>query len=164
MKRLSEHLENFKPTTIVMNSSLWDLTRYAQNEEVAIRDYIAGLYNLTYFLQANFSGEFIWLTTMPVAPTPNSTFLRVFAKRERAKEQIEFLSTAVPVTNQLCNMIVKNAGYTTLDLWRFAIYHFSERLVKDGTHWSSVFHRDVTFRLLHFLENNPIQNRNPFEQ
>jgi len=151
VSKLQDSLQTFKPDVIVMNSCLWDTTRYHDNEDAAIESYIENLNKLTSFLSANFTGIFIWYTCFPVSPKVNAALFGPMAQ-ERQLKQIAQLSTLVPVANKICTVIARSREFEVVDFWKLAIQDFDQRS-DDGCHWSAVLHREGTFQLISILES-----------
>mmetsp|Transcript_34211 Transcript_34211/g.43169 ORF Transcript_34211/g.43169 Transcript_34211/m.43169 type:complete len:439 (+) Transcript_34211:1-1317(+) len=149
--KLQNSFNDFRPDVIIMNSCLWDTTRYFDNEDDSIADYIKNLSQLAEFLNVNFNGIFLWYSCFPVSPKVNAALFGPMAK-ERQLKQIAQLSTLVPVSNKLSTVIMKSRNFEVIDFWKLAIQDFEQRL-GDGCHWSPSLHREATFQLMAFLES-----------
>jgi len=60
--KLSNVLNSYHPDVIIMNSCLWDITRYHHDEDEATEDYMSNLFSLVEFLQSRFKGILLWYT------------------------------------------------------------------------------------------------------
>ncbi|XP_076144514.1 PC-esterase domain-containing protein 1A [Alosa pseudoharengus] len=135
-----------KPDLVIMNSCVWDVSRYGRQWEP---DYME---NLTHFfrkLRTILPEEalIIWNLTMPLGKTIIGGFL--------VPEVAEFgpsLRFDIIEANYCSATLASVYGLDVLDLhfqFRFSLQH----RMKDGVHWNAVAHRRITCLLLAHVAN-----------
>ncbi|KAF2879785.1 hypothetical protein ILUMI_26390 [Ignelater luminosus] len=132
MPRFIDDIKNLDtiPDVIVMNSCLWDLTRWGTN---GVSEFKRNLIKTFDFLKKELpTTRIIWLTTLP----PNFKARGGFLTKE-----IEFVRNMLPwhilFANKYASDVAKSFKIDVLDL------HYNFRLllnyhVKDGIHWNSI--------------------------
>ncbi|KAM3877135.1 PC-esterase domain-containing protein 1A-like [Diretmus argenteus] len=138
-------LEDFrrgpKPDMVIVNSCLWDITRYSFKW---VKDYKEDLHTFFEELRGILPKEtlLIWTLAMPVDKTIRGGFL-VPKVKHKAKQ----VSRDVVYANSYSWKLAKAYGIDVVDL------HFRFRLslqhrAKDGVHWNALAHRRMTSLLL----------------
>ncbi|KAK3095765.1 hypothetical protein FSP39_018757, partial [Pinctada imbricata] len=129
-----------KPDVIVINSCLWDLTRYGDN---AIPQYKENLSKLFGKLAELFPDTLvIWATNPPIATNPKGG---VFVpETEHLKCQMEL---NVIEANFCARELAAEHGHDVLDL-HYYLRHQIHRRAEDGIHWDMTGHRRMSNLLL----------------
>ncbi|XP_007516317.2 PC-esterase domain-containing protein 1B [Erinaceus europaeus] len=129
------------PDLIVMNSCLWDLSRYGPR---ALSSYLKNLEYLFGHLRQVLpeSCLLVWNTTMPVADKIKASFLPA-----NYKPYLNNLKAQVMEANFYSSTEASKHNFDVLDL------HFHFRLAQqyrhtDGVHWNEVAHRHLSQLLL----------------
>ncbi|GFO50287.1 Pc-esterase domain-containing protein 1a-like [Plakobranchus ocellatus] len=126
---------------LIMNSCLWDITRYGRD---SIKDYKDNLQKLfPRFLQClPVECLVIWTTTLPISSSARGGFL---------VPEIEFMSSTLRLdileSNFYAKMLAADHGFDVLDL-HFYLRHYLHWRVDDGIHWDMAAHRYITNLLL----------------
>ncbi|XP_028725926.1 PC-esterase domain-containing protein 1B-like [Peromyscus leucopus] len=132
---------DYAPDLVVMNSCLWDLSRYGHNFRRNYREDLERLFRrLDQVLPA--SCLLVWNTTMPVAEVISGGFVLPDAPAcpSRMREDVieaNFYSSAEAVRR----------GFDVLDL-HFHFRHAGQHRLSDGVHWDERAHRYLTQLLL----------------
>lgn len=133
--------EGPSPDLVIMNSCLWDITRYGTD---SIKDYKDNLEKLfRRFLQSlPDKCLFVWATTLPISSSARGGFL---------VPEIEFMSTTLRLdileANYYAKCLATKHGFDVLDL-HFYLRNYLQCRVKDGIHWDMRAHRYITNLLL----------------
>ncbi|MEJ1271994.1 PC-esterase domain-containing protein 1B isoform X2 [Cricetulus griseus] len=131
----------YAPDLVIMNSCLWDLSRYGRNFLRSYRDDLERLFRrLDQVLPA--SCLLVWNTTMPVAEVVSGGFVLPDAPAcpSRLREDVieaNFYSSAEAVRR----------GFDVLDL-HFHFRHAGQHRLSDGVHWDERAHRYLSQLLL----------------
>ncbi|XP_077790717.1 PC-esterase domain-containing protein 1A [Podarcis muralis] len=138
-------LEDFqagpKPDVLVLNSCVWDVSRYGQSSMKAYRKNLETVFNrLDAVLPA--SCLVIWNMTMPLGPRVTGGFLI---------PELQHLSKTL--RNDIIEGNFYGATLAGFHLFDVLDLHFHFRFdlrnrVKDGVHWNNVVHRRITNLLL----------------
>ncbi|CAL1539748.1 unnamed protein product, partial [Lymnaea stagnalis] len=143
------------PDLVIINSCLWDITRYGRD---AIEDYKDNLVKLFSRFSETLRPEclVIWNTTLPISSSARGGFL---------VPEIEFMTTTLRLdileANFYAQGVATKYGFDILDL-HFYLRHQLHRRVRDGIHWDMIAHRQITNIILtHVCEswNIPIPKR-----
>ncbi|KAL5022806.1 hypothetical protein ScPMuIL_001961 [Solemya velum] len=136
-----------KPDIVILNSCLWDITRYGN---CAVDSYKQKLENLFIRLQEVLTKDclIIWNTTMPVSKN---------AKGGVLIPEVEFLKSTLSLeileANFFSRELAVSHGLDVLDL-HFFLRHHLHRHAKDGIHWDMTTHRRITnLFLTHIAES-----------
>ena len=135
-------------TIVLMNSALWDLTRYNkpnghntpnETEEDAIGAYVGNLESIGHGLAAlrHRGVAALWCAAMPVAPSNSSELLgQPGGVNLEAKQryQQDLLARNVPRANALAQHVMARYGVGYFDSWSMGIPFLPVRL-DDGVHW-----------------------------
>ncbi|XP_051046601.1 PC-esterase domain-containing protein 1B-like [Phodopus roborovskii] len=131
----------YAPDLVIMNSCLWDLSRYGRNFLRSYREDLERLFRrLDQVLPA--SCLLVWNTTMPVAQVVSGGFVLPDAPAcpSRLREDVmeaNFYSSAEAVRR----------GFDVLDL-HFHFRHAGQHRLSDGVHWDERAHRYLSQLLL----------------
>lgn len=132
------------PDVIIINSCLWDITRWGPN---GVDIYKRNLVKLFQKFRQCLPKQciVIWTSTLPVSTKSRPAFL---------VEQIEFLKHSLQFDIMEANILAKNVattnGYDVLDLYHYFKTQFLLRN-PDGVHWKPVAVRFVTNLVLTHL-------------
>ncbi|XP_063042952.1 PC-esterase domain-containing protein 1A-like [Engraulis encrasicolus] len=142
MKKILEELENgLKPDLVIVNSCVWDISRYGRQWE---RDYLQNLTTFFKSLRSVLPEEvlIVWTMAMPLSEKIIGGFL--------VPEIAEFgpsLRIDVVEANFWSAVLASKYGLDVLDMhfhFRFSLQHQA----KDGVHWNAIAHRRITCLLL----------------
>ncbi|XP_076439723.1 uncharacterized protein LOC143279539 [Babylonia areolata] len=129
------------PDLLVMNSCLWDLTRYGRNPMKQYKDKMTKLCGrLVQVLGPD--TLFVWTTTLPISKKAHGGFLTpdvVYKSQMLTREVLE--------ANFQARNIVVDHGFKVLDLHCW-FRNKLELRTQDGVHWCSVGHRFLSKLLL----------------
>uniref|UniRef100_A0A914WPS6 Uncharacterized protein n=1 Tax=Plectus sambesii TaxID=2011161 RepID=A0A914WPS6_9BILA len=147
--RVEGILESFldePPDIVVMNSCLWDISRYGHRSE---EDYLTNMATVLKRMQEVLPPKsmFLWMSTPPVSSH--------IAERQFLREEIQFLSLSLrkcvlEINHKVAQLIVQY-GFDNLDVNYYLRPLVQEHRKGDGVHWDSVAHRHITELLLLFL-------------
>jgi len=146
IKSIAKEIEDSysKPDVMLMNSGVWDLTRYGPN---SIPDYKINLRSglKTFAKVLPCKSLFIWVTTLPLSKDIKGGF--VIPEIEVGKSK---LREDVLEANVYACQVVKELQLDLIDLH----YYFTQQIqrrVKDGIHWDPTAHRRITNLILHHI-------------
>ncbi|ELT87625.1 hypothetical protein CAPTEDRAFT_53584, partial [Capitella teleta] len=130
-----------QPDLVIMNSCLWDITRYGPR---SMEDYQVNLQLLFKRVREVLPKEtlFVWHTAMPLAEKIRGGFFI---------EQIDFMNDVIRVDVMIGNFHAAKAahdhGMDVLDL-HFHFRSMLEHRKKDGVHWDARVHRRISNMLM----------------
>ncbi|XP_059173121.1 PC-esterase domain-containing protein 1B-like [Physella acuta] len=130
-----------QPDIIILNSCLWDISRYGPD---SFMDYKENLVKLFELFSDYFSKQclIIWNTALPISSKARGGFL---------VPEIEFMSSSLRMdileANFFAGKLATQHGFDVLDL-HFYLRHHLDRQVKDGVHWDHLAHRHISNLLL----------------
>ncbi|XP_012505691.1 PREDICTED: PC-esterase domain-containing protein 1B-like [Propithecus coquereli] len=129
------------PDVVVMNSCLWDVSKYGQDFR---RSYCRGLQSLFGRLAQVLpqSCLLVWNTAMPVAETVSGGFLPPEPWSSRARLRQDVLEA-----NFYSSVEAGRHGVDVLDL-HFHFRHAGQHRQRDGVHWDEWAHRHLSMLLL----------------
>ncbi|KAL2776513.1 PC-esterase domain-containing protein 1B, partial [Daubentonia madagascariensis] len=129
------------PDVVVMNSCLWDISRYGQD---SWRSYLENLENLFRRMSQVLpeSCLLVWNTTMPVGEKITGGFLLPQHQPSAAA-----LKVSVVEANFHSSVEAKRHDFDVLDL-HFHFRHARQHLQPDGVHWNQHAHRSLSQLLL----------------
>ncbi|XP_049729497.1 PC-esterase domain-containing protein 1B-like [Elephas maximus indicus] len=134
------------PDVVIMNSCLWDLSRYGQDSMWSYRRNLEALFwRLRQMLPE--SCLVVWNTAMPVAETVSGCFLPPEGMPPTA-----CLREDVVEANIYSAAEASRLGFDVLDL-HFHFRHFWQHRQPDGVHWNQHAHRRLSHLLLAHLAN-----------
>ncbi|XP_076461895.1 PC-esterase domain-containing protein 1A-like [Babylonia areolata] len=133
--------EEPKPDLVIMNSCLWDITRYGTS---AIIDYKENMGMLFYRLTKVLPPDclMVWNTTLPISRNARGGFLVKEIQHNNQTLRMDVLEA-----NFFARQIVVNHGFDILDL-HFWFRHRIDWRVADGIHWNPTAHRYISELLL----------------
>ncbi|XP_055472479.1 PC-esterase domain-containing protein 1B-like [Psammomys obesus] len=135
------HWGDYTPDLVVVNSCLWDLSRYGNNFFRSYRKDLERLFQrLDQVLPT--SCLLVWNTTMPVAEVVSGGFLRPNAPACPSR-----LREDVVVANFYSSAEAMRRGFDVLDL-HFHFRHAGQHRLRDGVHWDERAHRHLSQLLL----------------
>ncbi|XP_012607497.1 PC-esterase domain-containing protein 1B [Microcebus murinus] len=131
------------PDVVIMNSCLWDISRYGQD---SWRSYLENLENLFRRMGQVLpeSCLLVWSTTMPVGEKITGAFLPEHQTSGTS------LKASVVEANFHSSVEAKKHNFDVLDL-HFHFRHAREHLQPDGVHWDQRAHRHLSQLLLAHL-------------
>lgn len=131
----------YAPDVVIMNSCLWDLSRYRSNFLQNYRENLERLFQcLHQVLPA--SCLMIWNTTMPVAEVVSGGFILPDASGGPTR-----LREDVMEANFYSSSEASRRGFDVLDL-HFHFRHAGQHRLSDGVHWDERAHRYLSQLLL----------------
>ncbi|XP_062601144.1 nuclear transcription factor Y subunit gamma-like [Saccostrea cucullata] len=129
------------PDVVIMNSCLWDISRYGSNGVDEYKENLNKLFDR--FKQCLPEDSLvIWNTTLPVAKDMRGGFLVPKVEFMKSTLRLDILEA-----NFFAKQVVASHGFDILDLH----YHLRNRLdlrAQDGVHWDQKAHRHITNLLL----------------
>ncbi|XP_011791433.1 PREDICTED: PC-esterase domain-containing protein 1B [Colobus angolensis palliatus] len=130
------------PDLVIMNSCLWDISRYGPNSWWS---YLENLENLFQCLGQVLpeSCLLVWNTAMPVGEEVTGSFLPPELRQQKAT----FLRNGVVEANFYSATEARKHNFDVLDL-HFYFHHARENLHSDGVHWNGRVHRCLSQLLL----------------
>ena len=129
------------PDLVVMNSCLWDLSRYGQNFPKSYQEDLESLFRrLNQVLPE--TCLLVWNTAMPVAEVVSGGFLPPENQSGCAR-----LRGDVMEANFYSSAEASRHGFDVLDL-HFHFRHAGQHRQRDGVHWDGRAHRHLTQLLL----------------
>lgn len=116
------------PGLIVMNSCLWDISRYGPS---AVAEFKANFTEMLEFVQMNLPNmKMVWLTTLPPSPNCRGGFINA---------EVRLLQSMLPFNvvqaNEFVVKTLKNFNIDVIDLHYYMRFLIDYR-VNDGIHWS----------------------------
>jgi len=135
-----------QPHVIIVNSCLWDLTRYGYNG--GVEDYQRNLKRLMSEMKSTLPKKtlFIWNTTLPLSSDPDKIH-GGFLVAEVSIQQKMTLRLDILEANRFAAEEVASNDYDVLDM-HFWFRGHQEHRVKDGIHWDNESTRQMTNLLL----------------
>ncbi|KAM9576265.1 PC-esterase domain-containing protein 1B-like [Trichechus inunguis] len=133
-----------RPDVVVMNSCLWDVSRYGRDSMGSYRKNVERLFWRLHRVLPE-SCLLVWNTAMPVAKTVSGAFLPPEHRLRRAR-----LRADVVEANFYSASEARRHGFGVLDL-HFHFRHSSPDRQPDGIHWNARAHRKLTQLLLAHL-------------
>ncbi|XP_045411071.1 PC-esterase domain-containing protein 1B [Lemur catta] len=132
------------PDVVIMNSCLWDISRYGQD---SWKSYLENLENLFRRMGQVLpqSCLLVWSTTMPVGEKITGAFLP-----PEHQPLATSLKASVVEANFHSSVEAKKHNFDVLDL-HFHFRHAREHLQPDGVHWNQYAHRHLSQLLLAHL-------------
>ncbi|XP_070539798.1 PC-esterase domain-containing protein 1A-like [Ptychodera flava] len=143
---LSDLMEGPEPDVVIMNSCLWDITRYGP---MSITTYKNNLEKLFKRLKATLPAHsmVLWNTTLPVSSNIRGGFM---------VPEVAFMNDTLRLdileANYYARDTVASFGYDVLDLHYYFRWQLHRR-AKDGVHWNEKAHRRITNLVLAHLAN-----------
>ncbi|XP_022428076.1 PC-esterase domain-containing protein 1B [Delphinapterus leucas] len=136
------HSGEHDPDLVIMNSCLWDLTRYGED---SWPNYLQNLESLFGRLRQVLpeSCLLVWNTAMPVGNNINSGFLP-----PELRPAASTLKTNVIEANFYSSAEAQKHGFDVLDLHFHFRRHTGKYLQPDGVHWNERAHRHLSQLLL----------------
>ncbi|XP_064615706.1 uncharacterized protein LOC135479733 [Liolophura sinensis] len=130
-----------KPDLILLNSGLWDLTRYGANPVPAFKKNLNTAFTRLTEVVPN-DCLLLWITCMPISQT---------AKGGVFVPEVEHLKSLVPLellqANAFSSELARSFGFDVLDLC-FFFRNQLHRIADDGIHWDMTAHRRFTNLIL----------------
>ncbi|ESO96915.1 hypothetical protein LOTGIDRAFT_187972, partial [Lottia gigantea] len=128
-----------EPDVLLLNSCLWDITRYGLGPE-SVEGYRQNLHKLMKKLKTVLDPNclVLWNSTLPVDKEAKGG---VFVPEvESAKTQ---LGAKILACNLIAHNIIKQYDYDYIDLHYYLRYHLHRR-AEDGVHWDMTAHRRMS--------------------
>ncbi|XP_076103356.1 PC-esterase domain-containing protein 1A-like [Mytilus galloprovincialis] len=141
---LSDLTEDPKPDVVIMNSCLWDITRYGK---ASVEMYKENLDKLYQRFKECLPEEclVLWNATLPISKDARGGFII---------PEIEFMNSTLRLdileANFYARQIIFSNGYDFLDL-HYYLRGQLQRRVGDGIHWDMTAHRRITNLILTHL-------------
>ncbi|XP_061184626.1 PC-esterase domain-containing protein 1A-like [Saccostrea echinata] len=138
---LSDISKDPKPDIIIMNSCLWDISRYGKN---GVEEYKVNLVRLFDRLKEVVSPDclVIWNATLPISKNVRGGFLIPGVEFMNSTLRLDILEA-----NFYAQQVVVSHGYDLLDL-HYYMRNQLHRRAGDGVHWDQTAHRRMTNLLL----------------
>ncbi|XP_064612830.1 PC-esterase domain-containing protein 1B-like [Liolophura sinensis] len=133
--------QDLKPDIFILNSCVWDISRYGPN---GVGKYKENLLKLVKKLKSALPEDclVIWNTTLPISSDAKGGFL---------VPEVEFMTSSLHLdilqANFFAQKIMTTAGFDVLDLHYYLRHHIHRR-AEDGIHWDMTAHRRITNLLL----------------
>ncbi|CAG5130592.1 unnamed protein product [Candidula unifasciata] len=140
------------PDILIMNSCLWDITRYVNCNicyHLSIPDYKVNLKTLFTRLSECLPSNclVIWNTTLPISSSARSGFLIPEVTYKAARLRRDILEA-----NYYAHMVASKCGFDILDL-HFYLRRQQTMRADDGIHWDMKAHRTISNLILtHIFE------------
>ncbi|XP_006082820.1 PC-esterase domain-containing protein 1B-like [Myotis lucifugus] len=129
------------PDVVVVNSCLWDLSRYGRDFRRGYREDLDSLFGLLgQVLPA--SCLLVWNTAMPVAEVVSGGFLLPEQRLRGAHLRLDVMEA-----NFYSSVAADRHGFDVLDL-HFHFRHAGQHRQRDGVHWDQRAHRHLSQLLL----------------
>ncbi|XP_036109246.1 PC-esterase domain-containing protein 1B-like [Molossus molossus] len=129
------------PDVVVINSCLWDLSRYGPDFRRGYREDLESLFGLLgQVLPA--SCLLVWNTAMPVAEVVSGGFLLPEQQLRGAHLRLDVMEA-----NFYSSLEASRHGFDVLDL-HFHFRHAGQHRQRDGVHWDQRAHRHLSQLLL----------------
>lgn len=129
------------PDVVVVNSCLWDLSRYGPDFRRGYREDLESLFGLLgQVLPA--SCLLVWNTAMPVAEVVSGGFLLPEQRLRGAHLRLDVMEA-----NFYSSVAAGRHGFDVLDL-HFHFRHAGQHRQRDGVHWDQRAHRHLSQLLL----------------
>ncbi|XP_037378036.1 PC-esterase domain-containing protein 1B-like [Talpa occidentalis] len=138
------HWGEHVPDVVIMNSCLWDLSRYGQNFQRRYREDLEQLFGRLHQVLPE-SCLLVWNTAMPVAEVVSGGFLPAELRPQMAR-----LREDVMEANFYSSAEASRHGFDVLDL-HFHFRHAGQHRQRDGVHWDGRAHRHLSQLLLAHL-------------
>ncbi|XP_033757452.1 PC-esterase domain-containing protein 1B-like [Pecten maximus] len=137
----TELKEEPRPDIVIINSCLWDITRYGDNY---VSDYKSNLEKLCLRMRNCLTEKCLslWNTTLPVSRKAKGGVIIPEVEHMMNSLQLEVLEA-----NFVACQIVASHGLDVIDLHHFLRYHLHRR-AEDGIHWDMTAHRRITNLIL----------------
>ncbi|XP_078668192.1 PC-esterase domain-containing protein 1A-like [Branchiostoma floridae x Branchiostoma belcheri] len=130
-----------QPDLIIMNSCLWDITRYGPSSVPMYKKNLKKLFGRFKEVLPE-QTLVIWNTTLPVANSVRGGFLIPEVEFKNETLRLDILEA-----NYYARDVVVSHGYDVLDM-HYNFRYQLQRRVKDGVHWNQEAHRRMTNLLL----------------
>uniref|UniRef100_A0A4W2GNE2 PC-esterase domain containing 1B n=2 Tax=Bos indicus x Bos taurus TaxID=30522 RepID=A0A4W2GNE2_BOBOX len=130
------------PDLVIMNSCLWDITRYGKDFWPSYRRNLERLFGRLRQMLSE-SCLLVWNTAMPVGDKITSRFV---------PPEVQFTSSSVKISvieaNFYSSAEAQKHGFDVLDLHFHFRRHTGKYLQTDGVHWNQCAHRHLSQLLL----------------
>lgn len=145
VKSIIAKYETQPPDVIIMNSCLWDISRYGKNAKSEFKTNISELLEAIGLLMPFDSKKvFIWNATLPVVDANKSSYVPFEFPQNFQLENTDVRSANLYVRDQMADY---GSHFIFLDLFDIFYGHRNHR-IHDGVHWDSFAHRKITHLLL----------------
>ncbi|XP_013412949.1 PC-esterase domain-containing protein 1A [Lingula anatina] len=138
---LRDLAEEPQPDVVIMNSCLWDVTRYGPSSVPKYKENLIELFHKFKKILPD-DALVIWNTALPIANNARGGFLI---------PEVEFMNDTLRLdimeANYYARQVAGHYGFDVLDLH----YYFRRQIhrrAKDGVHWDMTAHRRITNLLL----------------
>lgn len=148
MESVLEELQsgNHAPDVIIMNSCLWDVSRYGRNSLSSYRQNLENLFGRMDQVLPK-SCLLVWNTAMPLGDKIKAAFLPQKCKGQYPRISVATLKKKVTQANFYSHAEATKHYFDVLDL----NFHFRQarmHLQGDGVHWNEHAHRKLSYLLL----------------
>jgi len=135
-----------KPDVLIVNSCLWDLTRYGING--GVKPYRDNIHKMLTEMRRSMPPEtlFIWNTTLPLSSDPEKIHGGFLVAEVSVQDKMN-LRLDILEANKFAAETVASFNYDVLDMHYWFRGHQDHR-VKDGIHWNNEATRQMTNMLL----------------
>jgi len=144
MEAIISDFKREAPDVVIMNSCMWDISRYGPTSE---EDYYHNMNILCTRMREVLPKTtlFLWTTTLPISSHIATGFLL-----ENIRFLTETLRVAVLEANYYVTQVVTAYGFDVLDLHYYLRALINHR-EKDGCHWDGFANRHISNLILVFL-------------
>ncbi|TMS02426.1 PC-esterase domain-containing protein 1A [Larimichthys crocea] len=138
---LEDFRQGLKPDVVIVNSCVWDISRYLSNWIVDYQERLKMFFEELHTILPD-KTLIIWNLTMPLGQKIKGGFLV-----PEIKHKVSHLRQDVIEANFYSGTLANSYGLDVLDLhfqFRFSLQHRTT----DGVHWNALAHRKITSLLL----------------
>ncbi|KAG8006258.1 PC-esterase domain-containing protein 1A [Nibea albiflora] len=138
---LEDFRRGLKPDVVIVNSCVWDISRYMSNWIVDYQEHLKKFFEELHGILPD-KTLIIWNVTMPLGQKIKGGFLV-----PEINHKASHLRQDVIEANFYSGTLANSYGMDVLDLhfqFRFSLQHRT----RDGVHWNAIAHRKITSLLL----------------
>ncbi|XP_006190372.2 PC-esterase domain-containing protein 1B [Camelus ferus] len=135
--------EEHVPDLVIMNSCLWDISRYGEDSWPSYLRNLESLFGLLRQVLPK-SCLLVWNTAMPVGDNITAPVL----PPELQASASSFMKNRVMEANFYSSVEAEKHGFDVLDLHFHFRRHVDRHLQEDGVHWNETAHRHLSQLLL----------------
>lgn len=148
MESVLEELQSgiHTPDVIIMNSCLWDVSRYGRNSLSSYRQNLENLFRRMDQMLPK-SCLLVWNTAMPLGDKIKAAFLPQKCKGQYPRISVANLKKKVTQANVYSHAEATKHYFDVLDL-NFHFRQARKHLQGDGVHWNEHAHRKLSYLLL----------------
>ncbi|CAF3092491.1 unnamed protein product [Rotaria socialis] len=139
-----EENKSIVPDVILLNSAIWDITKYEKNSE---RDYAQLLEECFRSIRSIIPPQtiVIWLTATPFSKNACGVL------DETRSEKKNFLRIRIFDINTFSSQLAKKYNFQVIDL-HYLVRKRTQHRCKDGMHYDAIIHREITTHIVRYIE------------